>query len=431
MPPRPEAPPRHIGFLLLHNYSMIAFANALEVLRMANYLSRRTLYRWTVAAAPAGEAEAQGGDWPGLPVAAGVSTVDASNGLQLVQDGASLAALAHCEVVFVCGGVGVQQATTEPVRALLRRLAARGVALGALCTGTHALAAAGVLDGYRCAVHWENLAALREAHPKVQFAQEVFLIDRDRLTASGGTAPLHLMLHLVRGHHGQKLAVDISEQFIVDRMRAPTDQQRLPQPECIGPGYEHLTEAAELMAANIEEPLPLSEIAAATGVSLRQLERLFHRYYSLSPAQHYMNLRLRRARELLMHTAQPIMQITVACGFQSSSHFCKAYRALFGHAPSEDRRRDRLQPAAEATAAVRRAPRRPPVVLSHAPAPAPLPDMLGSGPVPDVPPVVAPPGVDRAAPLRAEPERRPLRRAPAPLAAALPLAGGGVLRASA
>lgn len=327
--PRTEAPPpRHIGFLLLQNYSMIAFANALEALRMANYLSRRELYRWTV-------------------VGSGGELVEASNGLR-VDHGASLSTLDDCELVFVCGGVEVQSATTELVRADLRRRASRGQALGSLCTGTHALAAAGVLDGYRCAVHWENLAAIREAFPKVHFAQEVFLIDRDRSTASGGTAPLHLMLHLIRGHHGNKLAMDISEQFIVDRVRAPTDQQRLPQPECIGPGYEHLIEAAELMAANIEEPLTLSEIAAATGISLRQLERLFHRYYSMNPAQHYMNLRLRRARELLTHSSAPIMQITVACGFQSSSHFCKAYRALFGHAPSDHRRKGRL--GAEVTA---------------------------------------------------------------------------------
>ncbi len=106
----------------------------------------------------------------------------------------------------------------------------------------------------------------------------------------------------------------------------------------VGPGYEHLAEAAELMAANIEEPLPLSEIADAAGISLRQLERLFHRYYKVTPAQHYLTLRLRRARELLSHTSAPIMQITVACGFQTASHFCKAYRALFGHSPSEHRR---------------------------------------------------------------------------------------------
>lgn len=297
---------------------MIAFANALEVLRMANLLSGQRLYTWVVATV-------------------GGEGTSASNGLTLANTG-SLADLDTCDVVFVCGGVEVQKAISDAVVHDLRRRAARGQALGGLCTGAHALAEAGVMDGYRCAVHWENLAALREACPKVRFALEVFVIDRDRVTASGGIAPLHLLLHLVRNHHGNKLAMAISEQFIVDRVRDQSDQQRLPQPEFVGPGYEHLVEAMELMAANIEEPLALSEIADATGVSLRQLERLFHRYHDVTPAQYYLALRLRRARELLAHTSAPIMQITVACGFQTASHFCKAYRAQFGHSPSDHRR---------------------------------------------------------------------------------------------
>jgi len=312
------APVRHFGFLLLESYSMIAFANALEVLRMANLLSGRKLYTWTVA------------------------TIDphavlASNGLS-VEKPASPADLDACDVVFVCGGVAVQKAISNAVVQDLRRRAASGQALGGLCTGAHALAEAGVMDGYRCAVHWENLSALREDCPKVRFALEVFVVDRDRITASGGIAPLHMMLHLVRGHHGNKLTMAISEQFIIDRVRDESEQQRLPQPEFVGPGYEHLVEATELMTANIEEPLSLSEIADATGVSLRQLERLFHRYHDVTPAQHYLALRLRRARELLAHTSAPIMQITVACGFQTASHFCKAYRAQFGHSPSDHRR---------------------------------------------------------------------------------------------
>jgi AraC family transcriptional regulator, glycine betaine-responsive activator len=312
--------PLHIGFMLLRHYSMIAFANAVEVLRMANYLSGKPLYRWVV-------------------VAADSDGVDASNGLRL-HCAASADALDGCDTVFVCGGVDVQAATTEALRQDLRCRAARGQTLGALCTGAYALASAGVLDGYRCAIHWENLAAIREDFPQVGFAREIFLIDRNRCTASGGTAPLHLMLHLVRQQQGARLALDISEQFVVDRMRAQGDEQRVPQPECIGPGYQHMAEAIELMAANIEEPLPMAEIAGAIHLSLRQLERLFRRYHAMSPAQYYMNQRLRRSRELLTHTAMPIMQITVACGFQSSSHFCKAYRALFGSAPSELRRRE-------------------------------------------------------------------------------------------
>jgi len=325
----------HIGFVLLRDYSMIAFANALETLRMANYISRRTLYKWSV-------------------VTPYDTMARASNGLLLAPTTGD-EDLDECDMVFVCGGVNVREATDERTRSLLRYCAARGVPLGALCTGAFALASAGVLDGYRCAIHWENLAAIGEEFPKVSFAQEVFIIDRERITCSGGTAPLHLMLHLVRARHGARLAMEISEQFIVDRLRAADDRQRIPQPECIGPGYQHLTEAAEIMAANIEEPLPLAEVAATIHISLRQLERLFHRYFSMNPAQYYMNLRLRRARELLMHSSLPIMQITIACGFQSSSHFCKAYRNLFGHPPSDERRRF-LAAASTSTA-----PPRPPV----------------------------------------------------------------------
>ena len=315
---QPRKDGTHVGFILLHDYSMIAFANAVETLRMANYISRRPLYRWTV-------------------VNPEQASAVASNGLALATTG-ELAELAGCDMVFVCGGVNIRSVTNDGVRQLLRRCAAGGAVMGALCTGSFALASAGLLDGYRCAIHWENLAAISEEFPKVRFAPEVFILDRDRMTCSGGTAPLHLMLHLIRGAHGAKLVMDISEQFIVERLRASNDRQRIPQPECIGPGYQHLTEAAEIMAANIEDPLPLAELAGAVGLSLRQLERLFHRYFSINPAQYYMNLRLRRAQELLTHSSHPIMQVTVACGFQSSSHFCKAYRSLFGHAPSEERR---------------------------------------------------------------------------------------------
>ncbi|RST45390.1 GlxA family transcriptional regulator [Variovorax sp. DXTD-1] len=309
----------HVGFILLPDYSMIAFANAVETLRMANYISRRPLYRWSV-------------------VSPEQTAVTASNGLVITSIG-DLASLAECDMVFVCGGVNIRHNTGDAVRRLLRQCAASGVPIGALCTGAFALASAGLLDGYRCAIHWENLAAISEEFPKVRFSSEVFILDRNRITCSGGTAPLHLMLHLVRARHGAKLVMDISEQFLVERLRASDDRQRIPQPACIGPGYQHLTEAAAIMAASIEEPLPLVELASAVALSLRQLERLFHRYFNMNPAQYYMNLRLRRAQELLTHSSLMIMQVTVACGFQSSSHFCKAYRGLFGHSPSEERRR--------------------------------------------------------------------------------------------
>ncbi len=311
--------PIRIGFLLLNEFSMIAFSNALEVFRMANQLSHLPLYAWKV-----------------VPVRE--SGIQASNGL-IVQATGKLADLEACDLVLVCAGINARYATDEHVRATLIHLAARRVPLGGVCTGSYALASAGLLDGYQCAVHWEYLATMREEFPRVQFVQAVFHVDRDRYTSSGGTAPLDMALHLVRTHHGARLAMKISEQFIVERQRASTDRQRMPQPECIGPGYEHLLEATEIMSANIEEPLSVQEIADAIDISLRQLERLFHRYHDMNPAQYYMNLRLRRAHELLTQTSLPIMQITIACGFQSASHFCRAYRSLFSHPPSEERRR--------------------------------------------------------------------------------------------
>ncbi len=322
--PLADGAPTHVGFILMPDYSMIAFANAVETLRMANYISRSTLYRWTV-------------------ISSEPSGAVASNGLSMASSHQP-EQLADCDMVFVCGGVNIRANTDERTRALLRQVASTGVAMGSLCTGSFALASAGLLDGYKCAIHWENLAAISEEFPQVQFSNEVFVLDRDRFTCSGGTAPLHLMLHLVKARHGAKLVMDISEQFIVERLRASNDRQRIPQPECIGPGYQHLTEAAEIMAANIEEPLPLAELAAVIHVSLRQLERLFHRYFSMNPAQYYMNLRLRRAQELLTHSSMPVMQVTVACGFQSASHFCKAYRSLFGHSPSDERRHQASAP---------------------------------------------------------------------------------------
>lgn len=332
---RADGRPTHVGFILMPDYSMIAFANAVETLRMANYISRSTLYRWSV-------------------ISTDQSGAVASNGLCMASN-CGAEALSGCDMVFVCGGVNIRANTDDKVRHLLHQCAAQGAAMGSLCTGSFALASAGLLEGYKCAIHWENLAAISEEFPQVQFSSEVFVLDRDRYTCSGGTAPLHLMLHLVRAHHGAKLVMDISEQFIVERLRASNDRQRIPQPECIGPGYQHLTEAAEIMAANIEEPLPLAELAAVIHVSLRQLERLFHRYFSMNPAQYYMNLRLRRAQELLTHSSMPVMQVTVACGFQSASHFCKAYRSLFGHSPSEERRNQPPLPEARSTAASRRA----------------------------------------------------------------------------
>ncbi len=221
---------------------------------------------------------------------------------------------------------------------MLAKLAANDMPLGGICTGAYALMSSGLLDGYRCAVHWENRSALHGEFPEVNFADELFVIDRDRLTCTGGTAPIDMMLNLVGLRFGRQLAAQVSEQFILERIRGATDPQPIPVDARVGLSRADLIEVVRLMEANIEEPLSLDELARLVRLSQRHLQRIFKLYLNVSPTHHYMTLRLKRARELLRTTNASIASVTAVCGFHSPCHFSKAYRAQFGLAPSHERR---------------------------------------------------------------------------------------------
>ena len=306
------------AFLTLPNYSLIAVANALEPLRMANRLVGQEVYEWSVISMD-GRAS------------------DASSGLALSPTG-TLEKLGVVDILFVCGGINVREAVSPALLTALRRLADRRVPLGALCTGGYALAKAGLLDNFSATIHWENLSALREEFPRVRISDQLFTIDRDRFTCSGGTAPLDLMLNLIQVKLGPRISQLVSEQFIVDRVRKDTDRQYIPLRAQVGVSHRGLIRVAQLMEENIEKPLSLEKIAKATGLSRRQIERLFKRDLNCVPKHYYLEMRLRRARELLLQTAMPIMDITTACGFQSPPHFSKCYRIQFGYPPSAERK---------------------------------------------------------------------------------------------
>jgi transcriptional regulator GlxA family with amidase domain len=312
---------------------MIALANAVEPLRMANNLTGQPVYDWSIVSLD------------GRPT-------PASNGLELAPT-VPLEQVGPVDILFVCGGLDVQAAVSPRIVAALKRLAERHVPLGGLCTGGYALAKAGLLDKYRATIHWENLSALREEFPRIHLSDQLFTIDRDRFTCSGGVAPLDLMLHLVERKLGARVSQLISEQFIVDRIRSDRDRQYVPLRAQIGVSHESLIKVAQLMEDNIEKPLSLDEIAAATSLSRRQIERLFKRHLNCVPKRYYLQMRLRRARELLLQTSMPIIDITTACGFQSPPHFSRCYRAQFGCPPSAERssRQSRPAPAARADSA--------------------------------------------------------------------------------
>jgi len=347
-----------IAFYLVPRFSMMAFASAVEVLRMANQLSGKPLYAWTLVSSDA-------------------RAVAASNGIAIdVAYGSD--SRERCDAAFVCAGLDAHRVDDEPGFAWLRRHEqVEGVALGALCTGTWLLARAGLLDSYRCTIHYENLAAAREEFPALVISAELFEIDRTRYTCAGGTAPLDMMLSEIGRRHGAGLANAIAEQFMCERIREHHDRQRVPLTQRIGASQPRLAEAVSLMEANIEEPMTLDELSRHVGLSRRQLERLFQRYLHVVPTRYYLDLRLERARQLLLQTSMPIVDIALACGFISAPHFSKCYRDAFSLPPRDERRRAAgligTRPAAEARAAEASAAEVPPTDASPADAAAAKP----------------------------------------------------------
>lgn len=308
--------PRRFAFYLAPNLSMIAFSAALEPLRIANRMSNRLLYSWTIHSAD-GEA------------------VRCSNGVSLAVD-EGLVDFPGRVLLFVCSGIDVQFAATPPVLAWLRRQDRRGVALGAICTGSYILARADLLEGRRCTIHWENIPGVIEEFPSLRISNQIYEIDRGRYTCGGGTSAADLMLRIISDEHGVELAALVSEQILYTA-RGPNAEQRLSVPGRIGVRHPRLVAIIRSMEANLEHPLRLSALADEAGMSTRQLERLFRRYLNRSPKRYYMELRLKRARSLLLQTEMSVIDVALACGFASPSHFSKCYRQHYERTPFRDR----------------------------------------------------------------------------------------------
>ncbi|OBZ24831.1 AraC family transcriptional regulator [Pseudomonas protegens] len=304
-------------FLLMPGFSAIGFISAIEPLRVANRF-RGELYRWHVLSADGG-------------------AVLASNGMSVNVD-AALEPLKKGATLWVVAGFEPLKFLTPALEHWLRRLEAEGVTLGGIDTGSVILAESGLLEGHRVTLHWEAIEAFKESYPQLSVTQELFEIDRRRITCAGGTASIDMMLDLIAQAHGPQLAVQVSEQFVLGRIRPRKDHQRMEVASRYGISNKKLVQVIGEMEQHSEPPLSTLALAESIKVTRRQLERLFRLHLNDTPSNFYLGLRLEKARKLLRQTDMSVLEVSIACGFESPSYFTRSYRARFVRCPREDRR---------------------------------------------------------------------------------------------
>lgn len=308
--------PQTFCFLLLPGFSMMGLMSAIEPLRVANRF-RGELYRWRLLS--------QDGN-----------AVQASNGMSLNVDG-GLALPDDTHASFVVAGFEPLAHYDHHLAHWLQRRDAELAVLGGIDTGSFVLAEAGLFQHQRLTLHWEAIDAFRERYPALLVTQELFEIDGKRITSAGGTSSLDLMLGLIGQAHGESLAVQVSEQFVVGRIRTRLDHQRMQVASRYDLHNKKLVRVIGEMERQCEQPLSSEALANKVGISVRQLERLFRHHLESTPSAFYLGLRLDKARQLLRQSDLSVLEVSLACGFESPSYFSRSYKAHFGVTPSEDR----------------------------------------------------------------------------------------------
>ncbi|NVK34968.1 MAG: GlxA family transcriptional regulator [Rhodobacteraceae bacterium] len=309
---------RTIAFVLLPHFSLIAFSSAIEPLRIANQYLGREYYKWKTYSLDGNSVQSSGG----VEISVQSSVKD------LVDD----------DITLVCTGVDVETIPLDPeLGKRLRRLNAEGRTFGSLCTGAYILARYNLLSGRRCTIHWENMRSLQEEFPDIEVNAGLYSIDRNCITCAGGMASLDMMLRLIAIQHSAALAHEVAEYALYQDSRSGENLQRHDAEARTGISNNKILDAVRIMDMHIEDPLSCQQLAMTVNLSPRQLERLFRRHFDCTPGQYYLRMRLENARDLLRRTSRPVLDVAIACGFASTSHFTKCFRERYGCTPTEER----------------------------------------------------------------------------------------------
>lgn len=308
---------RHIVFCLCPGVPLFCIASALEVLRHANRFNGDDCYRWTFLCES---------DQP----------VQDGNGLWLYP-GATVAGIGQPDFAFIVAGFEAGQMQQPQLCAWLSKQARKGCRIGGISNGAFLLAATGLLNNYSATTHWEDFESFCMLFPGVKARYQRFVIDRKRLTCSGGSATLDMFIELVRQDLGNEIALKISRQMLLQEQSVVvpgSPGSRLTGRQFSAP----MQQALSLIESGVGQAINVAELAVRIGIGRRELLRLFKRELNRTPSSILAERRLDRARSLILNTRLPISLISESVGFSSQSHLTSNYRAHFGITPAQQRR---------------------------------------------------------------------------------------------
>ncbi len=306
-----------VAFVLVPGFSMIGLFSALEPLRVANSFAG-DVFSWRFVSENGEAAVASNG----IPV----SVTHTTDGIGLP------------DMIVICASYGHEEGMTPRMINCVRKLARTNAMLCGVDTGAFALAEAGVLDGYKATCHWQTLPAFRERYLAVDVVETPYAIDRGRMTSSGGTTALDMMLDWLKEMEGNALSIQVADALVHTRQSGNPGQARIAVSQRYPTDDHRVLSAISAMEAHVEEVMPVEDIATAVGISLRQLERLFSQQLGAGPKAVYQQLRLEHAEHLLTYSAMSVREVGLAAGFASLEQFSRSYKSRYGQPPSVHRR---------------------------------------------------------------------------------------------
>ncbi len=324
-------PDIRVGFVLSPSFTLLAFAGFIEALRHSADeadRSRQIYCSWTC-------------------LGASLDPIKASCGME-TRPWVVYGDPADFDYIVVVGGLLTAFGEHAPETFdFIREAAARAVPLIGLCTGSFALAEAGLLDGRRCAVHFRHRQELIDLYPNViPVSDEMYVMDHDIITCPGGTAAIDVAVELIMRHCGKARALKGLAQMVIDEHRAAHHTVRNPYDDLANCGDWRVERAIELMHQNIGEPLAIEALARKMGTTVRQLDRAFGSHARVSPSRFWREMRLQHARWRLMNSSRTVTQIAHECGFADCAHLSRWFRKSFSESPHNYRKRRRRAAAA-------------------------------------------------------------------------------------